>query len=163
MRPTRRFASTSRIRRESACDVEFVTPIRQESHGPRLFSEMARVVLSHRISPIGFARAIAAAHVETARKFRWHLSICRAGTTRANAQYILLTAITGCTFATPRDCFRWSGMSDLGSIRLVDRKGEKQGAWQRIAEKIAGKTQRYSLQIDRLDLSRFSRFHRPSG
>ena len=24
--------------------------------------------------------------------------------------------------------------SDLGSIRLVDRKGEKQGAWQRIAE-----------------------------
>ena len=45
--------------------------------------------------------------------------------------------------------------SDLGSIRLVDRKGEKQGAWQRIAEKVAGNTQRYSLQIDRLDLSRF--------
>ncbi len=45
--------------------------------------------------------------------------------------------------------------SDLGSIRLVDRKGEKQGAWQRIAEKVAGKTQRCSLQIDRLDLSRF--------
>ncbi len=44
---------------------------------------------------------------------------------------------------------------DLGSIRLVDRKDQKQGAWQRIAEKIAGKTQRYSLQIDRLDLSRF--------
>ena len=45
--------------------------------------------------------------------------------------------------------------ADLGSIRLVDRQGEKQGAWQRIAEKIAGKPQRYSLQIDRLDLSRF--------
>ena len=45
--------------------------------------------------------------------------------------------------------------ADLGSIRLVDRQGEKQGAWQKIAEKIAGKAQRYSLQIDRLDLSRF--------
>jgi hypothetical protein len=45
--------------------------------------------------------------------------------------------------------------ADLGSIRLVDRKGQKQGAWQKIAEKIAGNTQRYSLQIDRLDLSRF--------
>ena len=30
---------------------------------------------------------------------------------------------------------------DLGSIRLVDLKDQKQGAWQRIAEKIAGKTQ----------------------
>ncbi|WP_348263101.1 J domain-containing protein [Telmatobacter sp. DSM 110680] len=45
--------------------------------------------------------------------------------------------------------------ADLGSIRLVDRNGQKQGAWQRIAEKIAGNTQRYSLQIDRLNLSRF--------
>jgi hypothetical protein len=45
--------------------------------------------------------------------------------------------------------------SDLGSVRLVDLKGEKQGAWQKIAAKIAGKTQRYSLQIDRLDLRRF--------
>lgn len=45
--------------------------------------------------------------------------------------------------------------SDLGSIRLVDRKGERQGAWHKIAEKLAGNTQRYSLQIDRLDLSRF--------
>jgi hypothetical protein len=48
--------------------------------------------------------------------------------------------------------------ADLGSIRLVDRKGEKQGAWQKIAETIAGRTQRYSLQIDRLDLSRFHTF-----
>ena len=45
--------------------------------------------------------------------------------------------------------------ADLGSIRLVDRKDQKQGAWQKIAERLAGNTQRYSLQIDRLDLSRF--------
>jgi hypothetical protein len=45
--------------------------------------------------------------------------------------------------------------ADLGSIRLVDLNEEKQGAWQRWVAKIAGKTQRYSLQIDRLDLSRF--------
>ena len=45
--------------------------------------------------------------------------------------------------------------SDLGSIRLVDRKSQKQGAWERITEKLSGNTQRYSLQIDRLNLSRF--------
>jgi hypothetical protein len=48
--------------------------------------------------------------------------------------------------------------SDLGSIRLVDRKDEKQGAWQRIADKIVGNAQTCSLQIDRLDLGRFHTF-----
>jgi hypothetical protein len=48
--------------------------------------------------------------------------------------------------------------SDLGSIRLVDRRDEKKGAWQKIADTIAGKTQTCSLQIDRLNLSRFHTF-----
>lgn len=45
--------------------------------------------------------------------------------------------------------------SDLGSIRLLDRKGDKRGTWQRIAETITGHAQRYSLQINRLDGTQF--------
>jgi hypothetical protein len=45
---------------------------------------------------------------------------------------------------------------DLGEVNLVDLEAEKKGwAWQRIAETIAGKAQRYSLEINRLDGSRF--------
>jgi DnaJ domain len=40
--------------------------------------------------------------------------------------------------------------SDLGDIKLVDLRKENAGAWQRIAETIAGKAQRYSLHIKRL-------------
>lgn len=45
---------------------------------------------------------------------------------------------------------------DLGAVNLIDLKAEKKaGAWQRIAETIAGKAQHYSLEINRLDGSRF--------
>ena len=46
--------------------------------------------------------------------------------------------------------------ADLGEVNLTDLQAEKKpGAWQRIAESIAGKAQRYALQINRLDGSRF--------
>jgi hypothetical protein len=41
---------------------------------------------------------------------------------------------------------------DLGAVNLIDLKA---GAWKRIAETIAGKAQHYSLEINRLDGSRF--------
>ncbi|MGA8086601.1 MAG: J domain-containing protein [Terracidiphilus sp.] len=42
--------------------------------------------------------------------------------------------------------------SDLGDVDLVDSQaGKKPGAWQRIAETLAGKAQRYSLRICRLN------------
>ena len=48
--------------------------------------------------------------------------------------------------------------SDLGSIRLIDRKDEKQGAWQRIAEKIAGKDADVFSPDRSAGLSRFHAF-----
>ena len=46
--------------------------------------------------------------------------------------------------------------SDLGDIKLIDLQVRKRpGTWQRIAETIAGKAQRYSLEIDRLNGTRF--------
>ena len=45
---------------------------------------------------------------------------------------------------------------DLGEVNLVDLQAErKPGAWQRIAETIAGKAQCHALQINRLDGSLF--------
>jgi hypothetical protein len=45
---------------------------------------------------------------------------------------------------------------DLGDVNLVDRQAEKKpGAWQRIAENITGNVQRYALEINRLDGTRF--------
>ncbi|MGA9584305.1 MAG: DnaJ domain-containing protein [Terracidiphilus sp.] len=45
--------------------------------------------------------------------------------------------------------------ADLGEINLIDHHAEKPGAWRRITETIAGKAQTCSLQINRLDGSRF--------
>jgi hypothetical protein len=46
--------------------------------------------------------------------------------------------------------------SDLGEIELIDLQAEKKpGSWQRIAETIAGKSQRYSLRINRLNGTEF--------
>ncbi len=48
--------------------------------------------------------------------------------------------------------------ADLGEIKLIDQAGKKPGTWQRIAETIAGKTQRYTLEINRLNEIQFSAF-----
>jgi DnaJ domain len=77
--------------------------------------------------------------------------------TPSNSQFILLTGHR-MYVRDSKGLLSVVWYSDLGSIRLVDRKDEKQGAWQKLAEKIAGKTQTCSLQIDRLDLSRFHAF-----
>ena len=54
--------------------------------------------------------------------------------------------------------------ADLGEIKLIDlQAGKKPGTWQRIAETIAGKTQRYSLEINRLNGIQFQRADRPAG
>jgi len=132
-------------------DVEFVTPI-QPNPRPTIHFGDALGCFAAPDFPGYVREAIEAAHLDSTEVPIGFVDLS-GGKARA-ARYILL----GNHKMYIRDA---SGILsvvwyvDLGSIRLVDRKEQKQGAWQRIAEKIAGKTQRHSLQIDRLDLSRF--------
>jgi hypothetical protein len=134
-----------------ARDVEFVTPV-QPNPRPTIHFGDAPGCFAAPNFPDFVRQAVEAAHLDSTEIPIGFIDL--SGTKARAAHYILL----GNHKMYIRDA---SGIlsvvwyADLGSIRLVDRKGQKQGAWQRIAEKIAGNTQRYSLQIDRLDLSRF--------
>jgi hypothetical protein len=132
-------------------DVEFVTPVRHYPKPVISFDDAPDCYVEPHF-PARVREAIDTARVENSDQPVGFIDLTPAST--HISEFILLTRHR----MLVRDA---SGIlsviwySDLGSIRLVDLKNEKQSAWQRIAEKIAGKAQRYSLQIDRLDLSRF--------
>ncbi len=71
------------------------------------------------------------------------------------SQYILLTR-HGILVRDARSVVSLLWYTDLGEINLVDqRKHGKLGIWQRIAEKISGIEQKYSLDIYRRNRTRF--------
>ena len=133
------------------CEAEFVTPIRHHPAPVISFGDAPDCyVVPH--FPSHVREAVATARVESSDPVVAFIDLST-GSVRSS-EFILLTKHR-MLVRSASEILSVIWYADLGSIRLVDRKGEKQGAWQRIAEKIAGKTQRYSLQIDRLDLSRF--------
>jgi len=135
-------------------EADFVTPIRKIPTPKIVFGDEPGCFVAPHF-PARIREAVAGARVEASDPPVAFIELSPG--TPSSSQFILLTGHR----MYVRDAKGLLSMvwySDLGSIRLVDHKGEKQGAWQRIADKIAGKTQTCSLQIDRLDLSRFHTF-----
>jgi len=130
---------------------EFVTPVRIHPTPVISFGDAPDCYVGPHF-PARVREAIEAARLESSDPVVAFIDLS-AGSVRS-LEFILLTK-QRMLIRSASELLSAIWYADLGSIRLVDRKGEKQGAWQRIAEKIAGNTQRYSLQIDRLDLSRF--------
>jgi hypothetical protein len=141
------FENPAKIQREA----EFVTPIEPNPRPAIHFGDATGCFAAPNFP--GYVReAVAAAHLESTEIPIGFIDLS-GGKTRAE-RYILL-GNHKMYIRDPSGILSVVWYVDLGSVRLVDRKSQKQGAWQRIAEKIAGNPQRYSLQIDRLDLSRF--------
>lgn len=135
-------------------EADFVTPIRKIPR-PRIDFGVEPDCFVAPNFPERVREAIAGVRVEASDPPVAFIELSPA--TPSGSQFILLTAHR-MYVRDHKGLLSVVWYSDLGSIRLVDRKGEKQGAWQRIADKIAGKTQTCSLQIDRLNLSRFHTF-----
>ena len=135
-------------------EAEFVAPIRKIPTPKIAFGDEPGCFVAPHF-PERIREIIAGARVEPSDPPVAFIELSPA--TRSNSQFILLTAHR-MYVRDSKGLLSVVWYSDLGSIRLVDRKDERQGAWQRIAEKIAGKTQTCSLQIDRLDLIRFHTF-----
>jgi hypothetical protein len=135
-----------------ARDAEFVTPIQPNSRPTIHFGDASGCFAAPNF-PDYVREAVEAAHLDSTEIPIGFIDLS-GGKARA-ARYILL----GNHKMYIRDA---SGIlsvlwySDLGELELVDLQAErKPGAWQRIAETIAGRAQRYSLHINRMDGSRF--------
>jgi hypothetical protein len=135
-----------------ARDAEFVTPIQPNPRPTILFGDAPGCFAAPDF-PDHVRKAVEAAHLDSTEIPIGFIDLSE-GKARA-ARYILL----GNHKMYIRDA---SGIlsviwyADLGEVNLTDLQAEKKpGAWQRIAESIAGKAQRYALQINRLDGSRF--------
>jgi hypothetical protein len=133
-------------------EAEFVTLIRPNPRPTILFGEAPGCFAAPNF-PDYVREAVEAAHLDSTEIPIGFIDLSRAKA--RTARYILL----GNHKMYIRDA---SGIlsviwySDLGELELVDLQAEKKpGAWQRIAETIAGKAQRYALHINRLDGSRF--------
>jgi hypothetical protein len=135
-------------------EADFVTPIRKIPTPRIVFGDEPGCFVAPNF-PERVREAIAGARVEASDPSVAFIELSPG--TPSSSQFILLTGHR-MYVRDQKGLLSVVWYSDLGSIRLVDHKGEKQGTWQRIAEKIAGKTQTCSLQIDRLDLSRFHTF-----
>jgi hypothetical protein len=137
---------------------EFVTPVRFHPTPVISFGDAPDCFVAPHF-PARVREAIEAARVEKSDPLVGFIDL--SATSPRISQFILLTKHR-MFVRDDSEILSVIWYSDLGSVRLVDRKSGKQGAWQKIAEKLAGNTQRYSLQIDRLDLSRFQTlFERP--
>jgi len=132
-------------------EAEFITPVRIHPTPAISFGDAPDCYVTPHF-PARIREAIEGARVESSDPVVAFIDLS-AGSARS-LEFILLTK-QRMLIRSASELLSVIWYADLGSIRLVDRQGQKQGAWQRIAEKIAGKTQRYSLQIDRLNLSRF--------
>jgi hypothetical protein len=132
-------------------ETEFVTPVRHYPAPVISFGDAPDCFVAPHF-PAHVREAVAAIRVESSDPVVAFIDLST-GSARSS-EFILLTKHR-MLIRSASEILSVIWYADLGSIRLIDRKSEKQGAWKRIAEKIAGKTQRYSLQIDRLDLSRF--------
>jgi hypothetical protein len=133
-------------------EVEFVTPIQANPRPTIVFGEAPGCFAAPNF-PEYVQKAVEAAHLDSTEIPVGFVDLS-GGKTRGE-RYILL----GNHKMYIRDA---SGILsvvwyvDLGEVNLIDRQAErKAGAWQRIAETITGKTQRHSLEINRLDGSRF--------
>jgi hypothetical protein len=129
-------------------EVEYVTPVRMDPT-PTISFGGTPDCFTGPIFPARIREAIAAARVETSDPPVGLIDLS-AGSRRCS-EFILLTKHRMyIREATGILSVIW--YSDLGDIVLLDLKGKASaGAWQRIAETIAGKAQRYSLRIKRLN------------
>ena len=135
-----------------APDAEFVTPI-QPNPRPTIYFGDAPGCFAAPYFPEFVRQAIEAAHLDST-EIPVGFIVLSGGKGQAD-RYLLL----GNHKMYIRDA---SGILsvvwyvDLGEVNLVDMQAEKKpGAWQRIAESIAGKAQHYALEINRMDGSRF--------
>ena len=133
-------------------DREFVTPARTDPTPTISFGNAPDCFAAPRF-PVRIREAIEGTRVENSDPLVGFIDLS-AGSVRCS-QFILLTKHR----MYVRDASEILSViwyADLGEVNLVDLEAKKKpGAWQRIAETIAGKAQRYSLQINRLDGSRF--------
>lgn len=135
-----------------AREVEFVAPIRTDPAPTISFGDAPGCFAASQF-PVRVREAIAGARVENSDPPVGFIDLS-AGSLRS-PQFILLTKHRMYVRdATGILSVIW--YADLGEIRLINLKREKQpGAWQRIRETIAGKAERYSLEINRLNGTRF--------
>src|SRR5258708_3066945 len=136
-------------------EAEFVTPVRTHPNPAISFGEAPNCFVALHF-PARVREAIEAARVEGSDPPVGFIDL----TPRSirSSQFILLTKHR-LFFRNASEILSVIWYSDLGDIELVDLKGkENPWAWQRIAETLAGKPQRYSLRINRLNGMLFREF-----
>ncbi len=143
------FDNPSKMPREAG----FVTPVRKEALPTISFGGAADCFAAQDF-PVYVREAIAAVRLEHSDPPVGFVDLSP-GSVRS-VQFILLTRHR-VLIRDASDILSVIWYADLGEIELIDLQARKKpGAWQRIAETIAGKTQRYSLIINRLNGMQFS-------
>ncbi len=133
-------------------DTEFVIPIRPQPRPSIFFGDAPGCfVAPHFPTPI--QKTIVGTRLENSESPVGFIDMS-AGSSRS-ARYILLTNHR-MYIHDATDILSVIWYADLGEIGLVELQAKrKPGTWQKIAERIAGKQQRYSLQINHLNGTRF--------
>ena len=135
-----------------AREAEFVTPVRTDPTPTISFGD-APDCYAWPHFPARIREAVEAARVENSDPPVGYIDLS-AGS-RRSSQFILLTKHR-MYIRDAAGILSVVWYADLGEIKLIDpQAGRGQGTWQRIAETLAGKTQRYSLEIKRLNGTRF--------
>jgi hypothetical protein len=133
-------------------DIEFVTPIRPQPRPTVFFGDAPGCFVAPHF-PAHIQQMILASRLENSETAVGFIDMSAGGS--RIARYILLTNHRMYIHdATGILSVVW--YADLGEIKLIEIQAKKKpGAWQKIAERIAGKQQRYSVQINRLNGTRF--------
>ena len=127
-------------------EAEFVTPIRTESPPTIFFGDAPGCYVAAEFPPAVEA-CVVATRPETSET---PVAFVNLAPEKARiSEYILLTNHR-MYIRNESELLSVIWYDDLGDVRFIDLDaGKKPGVWQRIAEQIAGKRQRYELQIDR--------------
>jgi hypothetical protein len=127
-------------------DTEFVTPIRPQPRPTIFFGDAPGCFVAPHF-PARVQEWIVGTRLENSESPVGFIDMS-AGSTRI-ARYILLTNHR-MYIRDATDILSVIWYADLGEIVLVELQAKKRpGAWQKIADRIAGKQQRYSVQINR--------------
>jgi hypothetical protein len=129
-------------------DAEFVTPIRKIPTPRIVFGNEPDCFVAPNF-PERIREVVAGARVEASDPPVAFVELSPG--TPSTSQFILLTGHR-MYLRDSQGLLSVVWYSDLGDIELIDlQAGKKPGAWQRIAESLAGKAQRYSLRICRMN------------
>ena len=133
-------------------EAEFVTPVRREAP-PTIFFGDAPGCYSAPNFPPDVEACIVATRPETSET---PVAFVNMTPEKAHlSQYILLTNHR-MYIRNEKELLSVIWYDDLGEVKLIDQEaGKMPGMWQRIAERIAGKGPRFTLEIERRNGKRF--------